>query len=44
MPEIERKYTIEVEEYSNVLYGINDELSALAKLEQVPLCVESGER
>eukprot|EP00933_Yihiella_yeosuensis_P039238 TRINITY_DN3319_c0_g1_i1.p1 TRINITY_DN3319_c0_g1~~TRINITY_DN3319_c0_g1_i1.p1 ORF type:complete len:571 (+),score=169.11 TRINITY_DN3319_c0_g1_i1:82-1794(+) len=34
MPEIERKYALEVQEYSNVLYGVNDELAAGAKLEQ----------
>lgn len=33
MPEIERKYKLECVEYGNVLYGINDELSAAAKLE-----------
>jgi len=37
MPEIERKYAIECEEYSNVLYGVNDELAASAKLEQEQL-------
>eukprot|EP00933_Yihiella_yeosuensis_P007179 TRINITY_DN1120_c0_g1_i3.p1 TRINITY_DN1120_c0_g1~~TRINITY_DN1120_c0_g1_i3.p1 ORF type:complete len:571 (+),score=175.01 TRINITY_DN1120_c0_g1_i3:70-1782(+) len=34
MPEIERKYALEVQEYGNVLYGVNDELAAGAKLEQ----------
>merc|ERR1712113_372652 len=34
MPEIERKYKLECAEYDNVLFGINDELSAAAKLEQ----------
>ncbi|CAE8732510.1 unnamed protein product [Polarella glacialis] len=34
MPEIERKYKLECQEYSNVLYGVNDELAAAAKLEQ----------
>jgi len=37
MPEIERKYGIECEEYNNVLYGINDELAGSAKLEQEQL-------
>merc|ERR1712190_368495 len=34
MPEIERKYALECAEYGNVLFGVNDELSAAAKLEQ----------
>merc|ERR1719237_1409949 len=34
MPEIERKYKLECAEYDNVLFGINDELSAAAKVEQ----------
>merc|ERR1712217_154426 len=37
MPEIERKYSIEVAEYDSVLYGISDEFSASAKLEQEKL-------
>jgi len=37
MPEIERKYAIECEEYNSVLYGVNDELAAGAKLEQEQL-------
>mmetsp|Transcript_17473 Transcript_17473/g.27951 ORF Transcript_17473/g.27951 Transcript_17473/m.27951 type:complete len:342 (-) Transcript_17473:325-1350(-) len=37
MPEIERKYQLECQEYSNVIYGINDELSAASKLEQEQL-------
>lgn len=34
MPEIGRKYALECAEYSNVLFGINEELTAAAKLEQ----------
>jgi len=37
MPEVERKYNLECEEYSNVLYGVNDEFAAAAKLEQEQL-------
>jgi len=37
MPEIERKYAIECEEYNSILYGLNDEMSATAKLEQEQL-------
>jgi len=37
MPEIERKYALECAEYDNVLYGINEDLSATAKLEQEQL-------
>jgi len=37
MPEIERKYALECGEYDNVLYGINDEFVAAAKLEQEQL-------
>merc|ERR1719284_2269570 len=37
MPEIERKYAIECEEYNSVLYGLNDEMSATAKLNQKQL-------
>jgi len=33
MPEIERKYALECEEYSNVLFGISEELSGAAKIE-----------
>merc|ERR1719476_599618 len=34
MPEIERKYQLECQEYNNVLYGISEELAGGAKLEQ----------
>merc|ERR1712211_402 len=34
MPEIERKYKLEGAEYDNVVFGISDEFSAAAKLEQ----------
>merc|ERR1712226_1591539 len=34
MPEIERKYALECAEYGNVLFGVSDELSSVAKLEQ----------
>jgi len=37
MPEIERKYKLECAEYDNVLYGVNEELSAAAKLEHEQL-------
>jgi len=37
MPEVERKYTLECDEYNNVLFGINDEFAAAAKLEQEKL-------
>merc|ERR1712061_908690 len=37
IPEIEKKYALECAEYSNVLYGISDELVATAKLEQEQL-------
>merc|ERR1711972_36199 len=37
IPEIERKYALECEEYSNVLFGISEELGATAKLEQEQL-------
>jgi len=37
IPEIERKYDLECAEYSNVLFGICEELSATAKLEQEQL-------
>jgi len=37
MPEIERKYQIECEEYSSVLFGVNDEMAAAGKLEQEQL-------
>jgi len=37
MPEIERKYAIECEEYKNILYGVNDEMAAAGKLEQEQL-------
>merc|ERR1712187_389210 len=35
MPEIERKYLLECKEYDNVLFGISEELSAGAKLDEV---------
>merc|ERR1712190_242079 len=34
MPEIERKYALECAEYDTVLFGVNEELTAAAKLEQ----------
>lgn len=34
MPEIERKYKLECAEYDNVVYGVSEEFSAAAKLEQ----------
>jgi len=34
MPEIERKYNLECSEYDSVLFGVNDEFAASAKLEQ----------
>merc|ERR1712217_523989 len=34
IPEIERKYKLECEVYSNVLFGMNEDLTASAKLEQ----------
>jgi len=37
MPEIERKYALECEEYANVQFGISEEFSATAKLEQEQL-------
>lgn len=37
MPEIERKYQIECEEYSSVLFGVNDDMAAAGKLEQEQL-------
>jgi hypothetical protein len=37
IPEIERKYALECAEYSNVLFGISEELGATAKLEQEQL-------
>merc|ERR1719235_246853 len=33
IPEIERLYGLECEEYNNILYGVNDELSAASKTE-----------
>jgi len=33
MPEIERKYQLECAEYDNVMFGLNDEFSAPAKVE-----------
>jgi len=45
MPEIERKYKLECEEYSNILYGINDELSTASKLEieRITKLADAGE-
>jgi hypothetical protein len=45
MPEIERKYTVECAEYDNVMFGVSDEFSAGAKLEQEKIAKlhESGE-
>jgi hypothetical protein len=37
MPEIDRKYRLECAEYDNVVYGISEEFSASAKLEQEKL-------
>mmetsp|Transcript_22963 Transcript_22963/g.41869 ORF Transcript_22963/g.41869 Transcript_22963/m.41869 type:complete len:572 (-) Transcript_22963:158-1873(-) len=37
MPEIERKYALECAEYENVVFGISEEFSAAAKLEQEQL-------
>lgn len=37
MPEIERKYNLECSEYDSVIYGVNDEFGAAAKLEQEQL-------
>mmetsp|Transcript_5820 Transcript_5820/g.13745 ORF Transcript_5820/g.13745 Transcript_5820/m.13745 type:complete len:570 (-) Transcript_5820:83-1792(-) len=37
VPEIERKYALECKEYDNVVFGINEELVATAKLEQEQL-------
>lgn len=37
MPEIERKYLLECQEYDNVLFGISDEIAGAAKLEQEQL-------
>jgi len=37
MPEIERKYLLECEEYENVLFGMSEELAGAAKLEQEQL-------
>jgi len=34
MPEIERKYAVECQEYSSIVYGLNDELAGSSKLEQ----------
>jgi len=45
MPEIERKYNLECEEYDNVLFGLSDEFSAGSKLEmeQFAKLAEAGE-
>lgn len=37
MPEIERKYALECEEYNSILYGLNDDMAATGKLEQEQL-------
>jgi len=37
MPEIERKYALECEEYANVQFGISEEFAATAKLEHEQL-------
>jgi len=37
MPEVERKYNLECEEYDNVIFGVSDEFAAAAKLEQEQL-------
>jgi len=37
MPEIERKYNLECSEYDAVIFGLNDEFAATAKLEQEQL-------
>lgn len=45
MPEIERKYALECEEYSNILYGINEELSLASKteIERLTKLADAGE-
>jgi hypothetical protein len=45
MPEIERKYNLECEEYNNILYGINDELSTASKteIERLTKLADAGE-
>merc|ERR1719264_161339 len=45
MPEIERKYQLECQEYSNVLYGISEEFTGSAKLEleQIAKLADVGE-
>jgi len=45
LPEVERKYRLECAEYDSVVYGISDEFSATAKLEQERLAkvADSGE-
>mmetsp|Transcript_40013 Transcript_40013/g.85704 ORF Transcript_40013/g.85704 Transcript_40013/m.85704 type:complete len:570 (+) Transcript_40013:87-1796(+) len=37
MPEIERKYQLECQEYGSVLFGLSDEFSAAGKMEQEQL-------
>merc|ERR1711879_606659 len=37
MPEVERKYNLECKEYDNVVFGISEEFSGSAKLEQEKL-------
>eukprot|EP00413_Alexandrium_margalefii_P030201 CAMPEP_0204561530 /NCGR_PEP_ID=MMETSP0661-20131031/33233_1 /ASSEMBLY_ACC=CAM_ASM_000606 /TAXON_ID=109239 /ORGANISM="Alexandrium margalefi, Strain AMGDE01CS-322" /LENGTH=569 /DNA_ID=CAMNT_0051568947 /DNA_START=65 /DNA_END=1774 /DNA_ORIENTATION=- len=45
MPEIERKYKLECQEYDNVLLGVSDELAGAAKLEQEQLAkLADGEK
>merc|ERR1712217_900720 len=45
IPEIERKYALECAEYDTVLFGVNEELAASAKLEQetVSKLADNGE-
>jgi len=45
MPEVERKYKLECDEYSNILYGINDELSTASKaeLDRLTKLADAGE-
>merc|ERR1712032_916379 len=45
LPEVERKYRLECSEYSNVLFGLSEDLAPSAKLEQEKLAklAEVGE-
>merc|ERR1719433_89214 len=45
MPEVERKYQLECQEYGNVLYGISEEFTGSAKLEleQIAKLADAGE-